>query len=287
MHSTFNIRSFHTWAKILLIAVLLAVFSCSHAYPEELGNDYLIGPEDVLQVTVWKNEDLSGRVAVSLDGYINFHLIGKQKAAGLTTAELAARITEKLANGYIINPQVTVQVLEYKSQKLTIIGEASKPGTYYLTKRTTLIEAISMAGGLTADAGREVVIVRPKRVEERRSITPSNQAEVGEQIRVDIRSALEGDLSQNIYVQNGDSIFIPQAESFFIMGKVKNPGKYILERGTTVRKAISIGGGATEKAAMGRTRVVRIIDGKETEKRIGLDELVQSNDTIVVPECLF
>jgi len=274
-------------AKILFIAAFLVFFSLSFAYPEEIGGNYLIGPEDVLQVTVWKNEDLSGKVAVSLDGYINFHLIGKQKASGLTTVELAERITEKLANGYIINPQVTVLVIEYKSQKVTIIGEASKPGTYYLTKRTTLIEAVSMAGGLTADAGREIIVVRPKKGGERRSTNPSNQAEEGEQIRVDIRSALEGDLSQNIYVQKGDSIFIPRAESFFITGKVKNSGKYILEKGTTVLKAISIGGGATEKAATGRTKVVRIINGKEVEKRVGLDELVQPNDTIIVPESLF
>jgi len=274
-------------AKILFIVTFLVFFSLSYAYPEEIGGNYLIGPEDVLQVTVWKNEDLSGKVGVSLDGYINFHLIGKQKASGLTTVELAERITEKLASGYIINPQVTVLVIEYKSQKVTIIGEASKPGTYYLTKRTTLIEAVSMAGGLTADSGREIIVVRPKRAGERRSTNPSNQAEEGEQIRVDIRSALEGDLSQNIYVQTGDSIFIPRAESFFITGKVKNSGKYILEKGTTVLKAISIGGGATEKAATGRTKVVRIINGKEAEKRVGLDELVQPNDTIIVPECLF
>lgn len=88
-------------------------------------------------------------------------------------------------------------------------------------------------------------------------------------------------------MQNGDSIFIPKAKAFFIMGEVKKPGRYNLDRGTTVRKAISMAGGTSEKAATGRTKVFRIIDGREIETRVGLDEMVKPNDTIVVPETYF
>ncbi|MGA1868104.1 MAG: polysaccharide biosynthesis/export family protein [bacterium] len=271
---------------ILFIILLLPFIFFSTAHSKEAGEDYIIGPEDVLHVTVWDNEDLSSKVAVSLEGFINFHLIGKIKASGLTTAELAEEITHKLKSGYINNPQVTIQVIEYKSQKVFIIGEANKPGTYYLTKKTTLIEAISMAGGLR-DAGREVIVVRPKKKGKSRDYAPSSQAEEGEQIKVDIRSALEGDLSQNIYIHNGDSIFIPKAQSFFIMGEVNSPGKYSLEKGTTILKAISMGGGTTAKAAMGRTKVVRVVEGKEVKIKVNMDEFVQPNDAIIVPESFF
>jgi polysaccharide export outer membrane protein len=237
--------------------------------------DYVIGPQDVLEIVVWDNDDLSGKVSVTLEGYINYQLIGKVRASGLNAGEFAQEITKLLADGYIVNPQVNVRVVEYKSQKVFIIGEAAKPGTYYLTKRTSIVEAISMAGGLTKDADMEVIIVRPK------------DAEEVEQITVDVRRALEGDLSQNIYLRNGDSIFIPKAKTFFIMGEVSKPGEYKLESGTTVRKAVSLSGGATDKASMGRAKVIRVIGDKEVESRIGLDEPLEPNDTIIIPERFF
>lgn len=251
------------------------------------GEDYIIGPQDVLEITVWDNDDLFSKAAVSLEGFINYHLIGKIKASGLTAPELADKIAELLADGYIINPQVTLEVVEYKSKKIFIIGEATKPGTYYLTKKTTLVEALSMAGGPTKDADREIILVRPKKTNEGGDPVSPNQAEEGGQFKVDLRSALEGDLSQNIYIQDGDSIFIPKVKSFFIMGEVKHPGQYNLEKGTTVLKAISMAGGTTEKAAVNRTKIVRIIDGKEVKTKVKMDAPVQPDDIIVVPESFF
>jgi polysaccharide export outer membrane protein len=271
-------------AAIVFLSVVLLLMAAplqageGESSPDFVEN-YMIGPQDILDIVVWDNEDLSGKVAVSLDGHINYQLIGKVRASGLTVGELAQRITELLADGYIINPQVNVRVVEYKSQKVFIMGEAARPGTYYLTKLTTIVEAISMAGGLTQDADTEAIIVRP-------SGNGTDNGEFG-QIKVDIRSALEGNLGQNICVRNNDSIFIPKAKTFFIMGEVNKPGEYKLESGTTVRKAVSLSGGATEKASMGRARVIRAIDDNEVETRIGLDEPLQPNDTVIIPERFF
>lgn len=239
------------------------------------SGDYVIGPQDVLEVIVWDNQDLSEKVAVSLDGYINYHLIGKVKAAGLSTGELAQKITELLSAGYVVNPQVNVRVVEYLSQKVFMIGEVAKPGTYYLTKQMTIVEALSMAGGLTKDADTEATIVRP------------GAGSGGAQPKVDIRSALEGDLSQNIRLENGDSVFVPKAKTFFIMGEVNRPGEYKLESGTTVRRAISLSGGETDKGSIGRAKVIRKTNDKEAESRIGLDDVLQPGDTIVIPERFF
>lgn len=252
-----------------------------------VSEDYIIGPQDVLEITVWDNPDLLSRISVSLDGKIKYQLIGDVGASGLTAGELSSKLTELLADGYIVDPQVSVEVVEYKSQKVFIIGEATKPGTYYLTKKTTLVEAISMAGGPTKDADREVIVVRPGDAAATKEPALPYDSEGAKQIKVDLRSALEGDLRQNIDIINGDSIFIPKAKTFFIMGEVQSPGEYKLETGTTVRKAISLAGGTTDTASIGRTRVIRVVEGEEEESRIGLDEPVLPNDTIMVPESFF
>lgn len=272
--------------KTASLAGLCVLLLASFVFAEPDVTDYVIGPEDVLEVIVWESDDLSGKAAVSLEGYINFHLIGKVRASGLNTGELSRKITELLAGGYIVNPQVTVRVMEYKSQKVFIIGEVQRPGTYYLTRKTSLVEAVAMAGGLSGDADREVLVVRPKRKGPDKA-QPSSPAEEGEQIRLDLSGALEGDLSQNVYLQSGDSVFVPRVKTFSIMGEVKSPGKYNLDKGTSVIKAISMAGGTTEKAAMGRTKVVRMSGDKIKETKVGMDETVQPNDIIIVPESFF
>lgn len=242
---------------------------------EPLAEAYVIGPEDVLNITVWDNPDLSGDVYVGLDGYLDYQFIGRVKASGLTAGELAASVTELLANGYVNHPNVAVQVRKYGSRKVFIIGEVNRPGTYYLTKRTTLVEAIAMAMGPTGEAGHEVLIVR------------SDGGHDGENIMVDLRRALEGDVKQNIYVHPSDSIFVPKAKTFTIMGEVKKPGQYPMEKDMTIRKALSIAGGNTERAAINRTAVVRIVNGEELEQAVELNEPVLPGDTIIVPQSYF
>lgn len=272
---------------VLVLSLYTASLAGQKESVKEPVQDYVIGPQDVLEIVVWDNEDLSGKTAVTLDGYINYQLIGKVKAAELSTSELARKVTELLADGYLIEPQVTVRVVEYRSKKVFIVGEAVEPGTYYLTKKTTLVEAVSMAGGPTKEADREVIVVRPYADMLEDDQSTESLGSRGRQIRVDLRSALEGDLSQNIFVEDGDSIFIPRAKTFFIMGEVRKPGEYKLERSTTVRKAISLAGGSSDKAALGRIKVVRIIEGTDVESHIGLDDLLMPNDTVTVPESIF
>ncbi len=280
--------------------------------PQSQGSasEYVIGPQDVIEIKVWDNPDLSGKAVVSLDGSINYYLIGKVKAEGLTPAQLREKIASKLADGYIVNPQVSVEILEYKSKKIILTGEVEKPGTYYLTRKTTVVEAITMAGGQTKDADREIFIVRDvesdaKESEKERANPPPPEEETvpatetspdsdrpplpkkGKQILIDLRAALEGDLSQNIYVLNGDYIFVPRSKTFFIMGEVKKPGQYNLDRGTTLLRAISLAGGLTEKASLRRTHVIRTVDNRKKEIKIDGNDLIEPGDIIVVPESIF
>lgn len=260
---------------VLLTAMLCATFVWGQDNPEALEEEYVIGAEDVLNITVWDNNDLTVNVRVKLDGYITYKYVGRVKASGLTASQLAKVLGERLADGYINDPHVIVQVATYKSKEIFIIGEVNRPGTYYLTKKTTIVEAISMAKGPTNNADSEVIIVR--------------QAHNGngENITVNLLKALEGDLSQNILVLEGDSVFLNKAKTFFIMGEVNKPGQYKLEKNTSVRKAISIAGGHTEKAALGRVKIIRIVEGAEQEREIELEETVEPLDTIVVPQSYF
>lgn len=258
---------------------------------ESRKKEYVIGPQDVLQITVWDHEDLNREVTVSEDGNFSYPLIGKVHADGLTVSELEKEIEKRLSGKYIINPQVNITVKEYKSKQVFVLGEvggtsAEKgPGAYPLIGKTTLLEILAEAGGPTKDAGSEVIIIRPKN--KKANPTPLEKASKDEIIRVNLRRLLEGDMSQNIVLQPNDTIYVPKAEYFYVFGEVKKPGKYILERGITVLKAITIAGGTTEKAAINKTKIVRERDGQKIEIKPKMTDPVYPGDTIIVPESLF
>ena len=125
-----------------------------------VAQEYTIGPGDVLKITVWGHDDLSKDYPVAQDGRVPFPLIGSVQAVGLSTTDLAKRIRDLLEKDYLVNPQVIVGVKDYLSKKVNVMGEAEKPGLFYLTGPTTLLELLSKAGGLSKTAGKDLVLVR-------------------------------------------------------------------------------------------------------------------------------
>jgi len=158
---------------------------------------YLIGPEDVLYIHVWREEALSRRVPVRMDGNISLPLIHEIKAAGLTPLQLEAAITEKL-KGFYENPNVSVIVEEANSFKVYISGEVMKPGVYRLREETTILQIIPMAGGFTDWAKqKKILIIRKEDGKEKRLI-------------VDYKKAMKGDdPNSNIVLRSGDTIIVP------------------------------------------------------------------------------
>jgi polysaccharide export outer membrane protein len=120
--------------------------------------DYLIGPEDVLEITVWRNADLSKLVSVRPDGRISLPLIGDVTAVGKTASQLAEDIANKLKE-YKENPQVSIVVKEVNSYAIYVLGEVAKPGKYPLKSKTTLLQAITLASGFTPTAARNKIVV--------------------------------------------------------------------------------------------------------------------------------
>ncbi len=253
--------------------------ACSYA-----DTDYVLGPEDEISIIVWDHPDLTRKTRINLEGRISFPLIGELQVTGLTQLQLEKKLTEMLADGYIVSPQVSVQVTDYRSQKIFVIGEVNSPGAYPLTKKTLLVEAIAMAGGVKPEADQEIMIVRPKKNHAVRGALLPDEADPSELIKVRLRDVLEGERSQNIEVLNLDTIFIPKIKVFYVTGEVKRPGQYTFMKGMTVLQAVSTAGGFTEKASRKKVTVVREKDGKKQEVTLALEKPIEPGDTVVVPE---
>jgi polysaccharide export outer membrane protein len=253
----------------------------------EPDGDYRIGPEDVLLIEVWDHPDLSREVPVSQNGEFTFPLIGPVRAGDRTVVEVEEEMISRLADGYLVNPQVTVTVREYRSKKVHVMGEVRTPGTFPLTGTTTVVEVISSAGGTTPNAGTEVMVIRPKEPRRKDAPISLDEAKAGEVFPLDLRAIQEGHVSHNIRLQHGDTVMVPIAKSFFVFGEVNRPGQFKHERGLTVLKAITIEGGITEKAAPNRTRIVREKEGMREEISVTMSDFVEPNDIVMVPESFF
>jgi polysaccharide export outer membrane protein len=267
------------------------------APPRAVG-DYEIGPDDILKVTVYGNDDLTQTVLVQADGTFTFPLIGRVKADGLTTKELGQKIATLLARGYIRNPQVTVVVQEFRSKTVFVVGEVARPGSYPLTgQRMTLVEVLARAGPMTVNAGAEVIVVRPAPdAAVTGPVLPTQVAE-GDEVkagqakaqvfRINIRDIQAGKLEKNIELQPKDTVFVPQAPKVFVTGEVRSPGAYPWFPGMTARQLISVAGGLTPEGSDGRLKIVREKDGESHEYGIKLDETVAAGETLVVRRRLF
>jgi polysaccharide export outer membrane protein len=283
------------WKFLLGLVMVLAIAPClagavsAQGQVSAQGHDYRIGPGDVLKITVWGHEDLTRSAVVAADGRMPFPLIGDVPVASLTPTQLEVRLRERLGE-YVVAPQVTVVVQEYRSQKVFVLGEVEKPGTYALTSQTqaTLLDILSQAGGPSKTAGRQIIVVRfPK------SDAPVAPGAAGSQtLKANLKSLLDGDNRENIVLESGDTIYVPKLTSFFVLGEVKRPGAFSLEKDTTTLEAITLAGGFTERAAPSVARVLRKrADGNQETVTLDLsgtdprarEFLLAEGDTVLVP----
>ncbi len=255
---------------VLLCLALTSIPGRSHA------ENYIIGPGDVLKIDVYDHEDLKKTVRVTNNGTIVLPFIGRVHVGGMSIPDVTEKLTTLLADGYIVNPQVNIFIEEFRSKKAVILGHINKPGIAELRGTTTFLEIISQAGGLKEGAGDTATIKRTK----------NGKQEV---IVVNIKSIVEGgDLSQNILIHDGDTIYISKGGMCYVTGEVDDPDAYPCNKETTVLKLIARAGGFTGKASKSSVRIVRLVDGEKTIlKDVDLNSSVLSNDIIVVPESFF
>jgi polysaccharide export outer membrane protein len=272
------------WLAILLVGTLLGV-----AYAQK---DYRLGPEDEIQIRVWDHDDLTRKTQVGLDGNISFPFVGQIRAQGLTLPELQKELEHRLGPNYIINPHVSITVLNFKSRKYFVIGSVQKPGTYPLTKPIRVIEAISQAGGLASGnvsrplTGAEAIIVRAQPGENLDKPKIPDQIPESWKITISLSAALAGDPNQNLEIKNGDTIYIPNLV-YYVTGEVKKPGRYPYEEQMTVLQAVTTAEGFTDKASRRGTYILRGNPGAKQKVKVGMEDSIRPGDTIVVPESWF
>ena len=290
MSSSNTLRAVALFLSLALFHPALTAAQPAAARADQSRAEYVVGAQDVLTITVWDSPEISGRFTVEADGSFTFPLIGRVKAGGLTLRQFEAELKKQLADGYFKNPQVSVAVETYRSQRIFIVGEVRSPGTYQLTGDMTLIEAIARAGSTTPGAAPGAIVVHaPAGSAPAGPTLPESKAgEAPGTKRVNLRDLQSGVLSQNITLRDGDTIFVPRAESIYVFGQVKSPGAYALQSAeTSVLQALSLAGGVTDRGATNRIRILRVVKGEKVELKVKLTDLVQPGDTIVVPEKFF
>jgi polysaccharide biosynthesis/export protein len=272
-----------TSLRLLVTGIVLAAVAVGHA--QNGVNNYVIGANDVLAITVFDQPTLSSKYTVEADGTFTFPLIGRVKASGFTLRDFESELRGRLSDGYFKNPQLSVAVDEYRSQRIFVVGEVRQPGTVALSGGMTLIEVIARAGALLPTASGEVLVVRRQANGEGPQLP---DAEAPNVVRVSLKDLEAGGrAAQNVQLHDGDTIFVPQAAFVYVFGQVRNPGSYPIQRDTTVLQALSLAGGVNDTGAMNRIKVVRIVDGQKKELKVKPGDLVKGGDTIIVPERFF
>ena len=269
----------------LLLALSAAVLIVPLSSPRAQVSDkaYIIGPEDVLEVQVWERKDLNQTVFVRPDGRTSLPLVGEIMVAGKTIQELQdhlAKVYEKTVQSAV----VTVIVKEIKSRPVYFVGGFGRPGPMQLTREMTLMQAISVVGG----------------------VVPGGDAENGYVLRADKRIAVDfykllqkGDLSQNPRLEPGDTVVVPIADLVYVQGEVRAPSPLKYTTDLTLLKAITQTGGFTPLAASGRVDLLRGRAGEKKERiRVDVDKIMRApdenpdvilkpDDIIYVPQRLF
>jgi polysaccharide biosynthesis/export protein len=225
--------------------------------PAPADSGYIVGPQDVLSVRIYGEEKLSGRIRIDTDGSFPFEYLGRVKAEGMTTSQIERYLAKALGDGYLRNPQVSVEVVEYRSQSVFITGEVRSPNKYSLPGDSTLMDVLTLAGSVTPNAGNWVQITHARRGAE--VLGPAGSADYD--LRVNLRDIQTGK-AQNIQMRDGDTIFVPKAERVWVVGQVRNPQGIVYEEGMTVFEAIAAAGGITDKGSNSRIEIVRIEKGQ-------------------------
>jgi polysaccharide export outer membrane protein len=279
-------------AAVAIISWVVIILGVVSARAQDRPNqppvtDYVVGPQDVLTITSYDQADLSGKFTLEADGTFTYPLIGRVKAGGLTLRALEDSLKKRLKDeGFFRNPQITVSVETYKSQKVFVVGEVRTPGTYPLSGNMSLVEAIARAGSTLPTASGEAIVVHPAKGAS--GPTLPNQDSAAKNERVDLRAMQNGVFTDNIVLRDGDTIFVPRAESVYVFGQVKNPGAYPLQqKDTSVLQALSLAGGITDRGATTRIRIVRMVGREKKELKVNLSDIVLPGDTVIVAERIF
>ena len=261
------------------IMMALAVVCAAAQQTADPGNlsqaGYILGPDDQILIRALYAEEISEKpVMIGTNGYISLPMVGRLRASGLTVEQLETEIVSRL-KPYMQDPQISVSVVEFRSQPVSVLGAVANSGVVQLRGHKTLFEVISEAGGLKNEAGNTIKITRRKEfgpiplasaVADR-----SGQFSVAE---VSVKSVMEArNPQENIEVKPKDVVSIPRAELIYVIGSVKRAGGFVLNEREhiSVLQALSMAEGLDRVASGGNARILRSSDGASTRAEIPVD----------------
>jgi polysaccharide export outer membrane protein len=244
---------------------------------------YILGTGDQLTVRVFGADDLPERpIEVGADGKINLPMVGKVQAAGIPVRTLEASLTARYST-YFKDPQVSVNVTEYRSEPVTVVGAVNAPSVIQLRGPTRLMQVISQAGGLKPEAGDKVMITRPLPPDKGSApATGPNEPNAKFYVKqVDLLKIIDGsDPSANVMVEANDVITVPKAKMVYVVGDVIRPGGYVLDghsSSLSILQAIALAGGVNKTAAGNKTRILRATaTGDRVESLVNLNKIMGS-----------
>jgi polysaccharide export outer membrane protein len=239
--------------------------------------DYVLGPEDLVEIDIYQVDELKRTVRISSSGYIKLPLAGKIKASGLTTSELEEEIEQRLER-YLQEPVVSASVREFRSQRVTVIGAVKKPQVHIVTQQKFLLDMLSLSEGLTEDAGDICIVQRGD-----------------ETIVVNINDLLvNGKTQLNIPIFAGDTIHVPKGGIVFVDGSVNAPGSFMMNGEMTITQVIAMAKGMQYEADRNDLKIYRET-GSEAREIIDVDYdeilsqktediVLKNKDIVIVPD---
>jgi polysaccharide export outer membrane protein len=261
-------------------------------FETEVRAVYLLGPEDSITIQVPDAEEIGDKpYRIGDNGCINVPLAGQVRAAGLTLEQLEAELVSRL-KAYFKKPVVSLSVAEFRSQPVSVIGAVNTPGVIQLQGKKTLIEILSMAGGLRADAGHSVKITRKRQWGmiplPGATMDPTGRFSIGE---VSLKATMEArNPEQNILIRPEDIISIPRADIVYVIGDVSKSGGFVLtdQETLSVLQALALAGGLERTAAPSKAKILRPAPGaaRRTEILVDLKKILagEANDVAMVPD---
>lgn len=233
-----------------------------------LGDGYVLGPGDVVEVSVLGREEFHPRVQIQADGTVQLPYLHSVKASELTMIQFREKVNKLLRDGgFYTDPVVNVAVIGYASRYVTILGDFGNPGLIPIDRAYRVSEILARAGGAKPSAGDEILL---RRVD-------------GSELRLPLNDVAKGSVDQDPYVQPGDKLFLAAAPIYYIYGQVGAPGAYKIERGMTIRMALARGGGLTQRGSASKISVYR--NGQKVKAT--MDMPLDTNDTIYIGERFF
>ncbi|MFZ2653235.1 MAG: polysaccharide export protein EpsE [Burkholderiaceae bacterium] len=267
-----------TFLHLLLAPILALLLAGGPSHAQAPVAEYRLGPGDVVRVTVYQSPDLSLETRIGEAGTISYPLLGSVRLGGLGVTQAERAIADGLRSGnFLKQPQVSLLVVQVRANQVSVLGQVGRPGRYPVeTADMRLSDLLATAGGIAPGGADVVTLVGTRNGQPFRK-------------ELDVQSIVRSERrADDLFVQNGDVLYVDRAPVVYIYGEVQRPGTLRLERGMTLMQVLASGGGITQRGTEKGLRIHRRgADGKTQVLQPSMDDIVRADDVIYVRESLF